>query len=192
MLLKECNHVFATLIFANLLALCRAENTLMRPLDAYESHDVRRWSLWGSPNVSTTTPTTISKFPPILEYLVQRIQSAFSNYVHEDLSRPATEPSFIDMDPDPDPEVTSATVRPAEVVPLQPQGDLVVGQPSVITHIIIEYIDTKEGTKAVTQITNDHNSLAVPVEGEKITSKKGFKPNRMPPFLTYLLRRWTI
>lgn len=140
--------------------------------------------------MSTTTPTTISKFPPILEYFVQRIQSAFSNYVHEDLSRPASEPSFIDMDPDPDPEVISDTVRPAEVVPVQPQENLVVGHPSVITHIIIEYIDTKEGTKAVTQITNlptsDQQNQA------KTTIKKGFKTSRMPPFLIYLLRRWTI
>lgn len=34
--------------------------------------------------------TTISKFPPVLEYLLQRVQSMNSNYVYEDLSRPPT------------------------------------------------------------------------------------------------------
>jgi hypothetical protein len=33
---------------------------------------------------------TVSKFPPIIEYFVQRIQSQNSNYIHEDLSRPPT------------------------------------------------------------------------------------------------------
>lgn len=31
---------------------------------------------------------TVSKFPPVIEFLAQRVQSQFSNYVHEDLSRP--------------------------------------------------------------------------------------------------------
>lgn len=30
----------------------------------------------------------VMKFPPFLEYFVQRIQKFFSNYVHEDFSRP--------------------------------------------------------------------------------------------------------
>lgn len=34
-------------------------------------------------------PST-SKFPPVIELLVQRIQAQFSSYVYEDLSRPAT------------------------------------------------------------------------------------------------------
>lgn len=34
-------------------------------------------------------PST-SKFPPIIEFFVQRIQTQFSNYVYEDLSRPPT------------------------------------------------------------------------------------------------------
>lgn len=33
---------------------------------------------------------SISKFPPIIEFFVQKIQSQFSNYVYEDLSRPPT------------------------------------------------------------------------------------------------------
>ncbi|XP_031345469.1 uncharacterized protein LOC116172397 [Photinus pyralis] len=33
---------------------------------------------------------SVSKFPPVLEFVVQQIQSYFSNYVYEDLSRPAT------------------------------------------------------------------------------------------------------
>ncbi|CAH0558232.1 unnamed protein product [Brassicogethes aeneus] len=32
----------------------------------------------------------VSKFPPIIEYFAQKIQAQFSNYVHEDLSRPPT------------------------------------------------------------------------------------------------------
>lgn len=39
---------------------------------------------FGPPSPST------SKFPPIIELLVQRLQSQFSTYVYEDLSRPAT------------------------------------------------------------------------------------------------------
>lgn len=39
---------------------------------------------FGPPSPST------SKFPPIIELLVQRIQSQFSSYVYEDLSRPPT------------------------------------------------------------------------------------------------------
>lgn len=35
------------------------------------------------------TPST-SKFPPIIELLVQRLQTQFSSYVYEDLSRPPT------------------------------------------------------------------------------------------------------
>lgn len=35
------------------------------------------------------SPTT-SKFPPIIELLVQRLQTQFSTYVYEDLSRPPT------------------------------------------------------------------------------------------------------
>lgn len=38
--------------------------------------------IFGQPQVS------VSKFPPIVEFLVHRIQSHFSTYVHEDLSRP--------------------------------------------------------------------------------------------------------
>lgn len=33
---------------------------------------------------------TVSKFPPIIELIVQRIQTYYSNYVYEDLSRPPT------------------------------------------------------------------------------------------------------
>lgn len=33
---------------------------------------------------------SVSQFPPIVEFLVQKIQSQYSNYVHEDLSRPPT------------------------------------------------------------------------------------------------------
>lgn len=32
----------------------------------------------------------VMKFPPFLEYIVQRIQNYFSHYVYEDLSRPPT------------------------------------------------------------------------------------------------------
>lgn len=31
---------------------------------------------------------TVSKFPPIVEFLAQKVQSQFSNFVYEDLSRP--------------------------------------------------------------------------------------------------------
>lgn len=34
--------------------------------------------------------TSISKFPAVIEYIVQRIQTLNANYVHEDLSRPPT------------------------------------------------------------------------------------------------------
>ncbi|KAK9870513.1 hypothetical protein WA026_008070 [Henosepilachna vigintioctopunctata] len=34
--------------------------------------------------------TTVNKLPPVLEFILQRIQSANSNFVHEDLSRPPT------------------------------------------------------------------------------------------------------
>lgn len=33
---------------------------------------------------------TVNKFPPIIEYFVQRIQTQNSNYIYEDLSRPPT------------------------------------------------------------------------------------------------------
>lgn len=33
---------------------------------------------------------SVSQFPPILEFFVQKIQSHYSNYVYEDLSRPPT------------------------------------------------------------------------------------------------------
>lgn len=33
---------------------------------------------------------TVSKFPPVIEFFVQQIQSQQSNYIHEDLSRPPT------------------------------------------------------------------------------------------------------
>lgn len=33
---------------------------------------------------------TVNRFPPVIEFIVQRVQSYFSNYVHEDLSRPPT------------------------------------------------------------------------------------------------------
>lgn len=33
---------------------------------------------------------TVSKFPPIIEFIAQRIQTQFSSYVYEDLSRPQT------------------------------------------------------------------------------------------------------
>lgn len=36
------------------------------------------------------TQVTVSKLPPVLEYVLQRIQTINSNYVHEDLSRPPT------------------------------------------------------------------------------------------------------
>lgn len=31
---------------------------------------------------------SVSQFPPVLEFIVQKVQSQFSNYVYEDLSRP--------------------------------------------------------------------------------------------------------
>lgn len=31
---------------------------------------------------------TVSRFPPVLEFLLQMVQRYFSNYVYEDLSRP--------------------------------------------------------------------------------------------------------
>lgn len=42
------------------------------------------WKLFFAPQPST------SKFPPFIEFFVQRIQTQFSNYVYEDLSRPQT------------------------------------------------------------------------------------------------------
>lgn len=33
---------------------------------------------------------SVSQFPPIIEFFVQKIQAQYSNYVHEDLSRPQT------------------------------------------------------------------------------------------------------
>ncbi|KAL1491269.1 hypothetical protein ABEB36_011889 [Hypothenemus hampei] len=33
---------------------------------------------------------SVNKFPPVVEFLVQRIQASQSNYVYEDLSRPPT------------------------------------------------------------------------------------------------------
>lgn len=33
---------------------------------------------------------SVSQFPPIIEFFVQKIQSQYSNYIHEDLSRPQT------------------------------------------------------------------------------------------------------
>ncbi|KAJ3653359.1 hypothetical protein Zmor_012614 [Zophobas morio] len=39
---------------------------------------------------SNSNNGTVSKFPPIIEFFVQRIQSLNSNYVYEDLSRPPT------------------------------------------------------------------------------------------------------
>lgn len=35
------------------------------------------------------TEDSVSKFPPVIEFFVQKIQSQYSNYVYEDLSRPA-------------------------------------------------------------------------------------------------------
>lgn len=40
-------------------------------------------------NISTNNSIkAVMKFPPFFEYIVQAIQKYFSNYVHEDLSRP--------------------------------------------------------------------------------------------------------
>lgn len=51
--------------------------------------------------------TTISKFPPILEYVLQRIQTMNSNYVYEDLSRPPTYDS---------PDFTKTTVTESTIL----------------------------------------------------------------------------
>lgn len=37
---------------------------------------------------SNRNGTTVSKFPPFIEHFVQLIQKRYSNYIHEDLSRP--------------------------------------------------------------------------------------------------------
>lgn len=37
-----------------------------------------------------TSSPTVSKLPPILEYFLQRLQTYYSNYIYEDLSRPPT------------------------------------------------------------------------------------------------------
>lgn len=37
---------------------------------------------------SNRNGTTVSKFPPFIEHIVQLIQKRYSNYIHEDLSRP--------------------------------------------------------------------------------------------------------
>lgn len=44
---------------------------------------------------------TVNRFPPFLEHFVQLIQRYFSNYVHEDLSRPPSwnSPNFGQNDP---------------------------------------------------------------------------------------------
>lgn len=43
-----------------------------------------------SSNKIFNSAQTVSKFPPVVEFLVQKIQASQSNYVYEDLSRPPT------------------------------------------------------------------------------------------------------
>ncbi|EFA04493.2 hypothetical protein TcasGA2_TC014799 [Tribolium castaneum] len=69
-------------VFFSFLILVQARHRVTQPRPSVVMSAIRLF--WGPNN------GTVSKFPPIIEYFVQRIQSQNSNYVHEDLSRPPT------------------------------------------------------------------------------------------------------
>lgn len=60
---------------------------------------------------------TVSKFPPVIELIVQRLQTYYSNYVYEDLSRPPTwdKPVYV-LTPADHQQIASI---PANPVPIQ-------------------------------------------------------------------------
>lgn len=79
--------------------------------------------------------TSVSKLPPILEYFLQRIQAANSNYVHEDLSRPQTW------------EKPVYTLSPAE-------QELFYGTPSTTTAIQAAVVEEDEAVPTTSKYDN--------------------------------------
>ncbi|GAB0100334.1 hypothetical protein DMENIID0001_163590 [Sergentomyia squamirostris] len=79
-------------------AFMKPENTSEAPVpnwqdtlaNIYKNPAFQNGSLVRLPPVKIVGAGTESKFPLIVEIFAQRIQSMFSNYVHEDLSRPVT------------------------------------------------------------------------------------------------------
>lgn len=67
-------------VFASALGIVLAQNVIQLPPIII----MPNLKIFFAPQPST------SKFPPFIEFFVQRIQSQFSNYVYEDLSRPQT------------------------------------------------------------------------------------------------------
>ncbi|KAF7271376.1 hypothetical protein GWI33_015731 [Rhynchophorus ferrugineus] len=82
---------------------------------------------------------TYHRFPPVIEYFVQKIQSAHSSYVHEDLSRPPTydRPVY--------------TLSPADQVFF---GLAENTTPSTTTERLFEIIGSSEETQDSLTITN--------------------------------------
>ncbi|XP_045470692.1 uncharacterized protein LOC123677979 isoform X1 [Harmonia axyridis] len=102
-----------------------------------------------------TDTTSVSKLPPILEYFLQRIQAANSNYVHEDLSRPQTwdKPVY--------------TLSPAE-------QEMFYGTPSTTTPVQEALVEEDEIVTTTSKYDNfeyvdEDNSTSTELLFEKIT-----------------------
>lgn len=85
---------------------------------------------------------SVSQFPPIVEFLVQKIQSQYSNYVHEDLSRPPTwdKPVFT-LTPE-DQAIFSSASTPNS---------------TFLNEDRFEYVDTENTTEIFFEIIVDNN-----------------------------------
>lgn len=108
---------------------------------------------------------SVSKFPPVVEFIVQKIQSQYSNYVHEDLSRPPTwnKPVYT-LSPQDQLFFSAASTTP---------------NTSTVREDDFEYIDTDNTTEIFFEIiaNNDkndlisQNSISKPINPDKTTEK---------------------
>lgn len=83
-----------------------------RPMIIYTSNGLKVWGAGSE-----------AKFPPILEYIVQRIQSYYSVYKYEDLSRPSFDWTFKPMP------------KPISPIPIVAEGSLIAAPSSPINPI---------------------------------------------------------
>lgn len=103
---------------------------------------------------------SVSQFPPVVEFLVQKIQSQYSNYVYEDLSRP------------------SAWNKPVYTLSPQDQAFFASTTPNTTTAFNedkYEYVDIDNSTEIFFEIivnkNEDKNRSVIQDNGDRTTER---------------------
>lgn len=150
MLPTKLDHLLILLSFISLGVSLRLNK--IKPSE--NSTDIK---LFGQPQV------TVSKFPPFIEFFVQRIQAHFSTYAHEDLSRPPTwdkpvytlspqDQQFFNLSSSTPPSEINNDVEIIDTTSTKPppttEGDLEYADIGNTTEVFFEVINNSENNKS--------------------------------------------